>query len=73
MANPTRHFDLLPGLRWQGQLHVLHVDTDPPRVVVAFEAQDRDGNWVFDHAPLTLKQFKDWTGKDPPAPPTRGP
>jgi hypothetical protein len=56
---PANKLDLLPGLKWKGYLKILEVRKDG--YVVQFTAQGSAG-WVYDHAVLTAKQLKNWTG-----------
>lgn len=58
--------ELLPGLRWKGKLQV-----NGPHGggwACEFNAEDVDPvvveRFIFDHAVLTTKQVKDWTGVD---------
>ncbi len=62
-------FSLRPGLGWFGYLKVIGWDGANP--VVQFTAQVRKNptRWIYDHTPLTPKQFKDWTGAEPPEQP----
>ena len=57
--------DLLPGLRWEGKLHVL--SREPcGGYLVDFDAVDLRNHGlerhIMDRAILTPKQLKDWTG-----------
>jgi len=61
-------YPLLPGLKWRGKLRVTGVDSDG--VAVQFDAEaplaPPTERYVYDCAVLTLQQFRDWTGAEPP-------
>ena len=56
-------YKILPGLRWSGKLKVIALDADG--YVVGWDAQDKNGTYIYDRAVLTGKQFQEWTGIEP--------